>query len=198
MASTDQDKSYKDEERGGPNSSDGEEDRQPLLPSERLHHLEQERRDKYVTDAVHGLNHILLVAAWSIILALVLVFTNEYVGVIPLWSIFMILWIGHFIVFVIFLNMIRQMLRSLLAKNDAERLTQRWHQANERRIPLIQYLMFHLLWTLGISFMLVIFEILLYLSLVGMAPSWSPLVPAYIVVAISFSNSLVCRYFLDL
>jgi hypothetical protein len=177
---------------GKEESSQADEDK-PLLPSERLNILEQERRDRYVIDAVQGLNYILLITAWTIIVALALVFVNEYTANIPVWSIFLVLWIGHFILFIVFVHMIRQMLRSLLAKNDAERLTQRWHQANERRIPLIQYLMFHLLWALGISFMLVIFEILLYLSLIDAVPSYVPLVPVYVVALISFSNSLVCR-----
>ena len=72
-------------------------------------------------------------------------------------------------------------------------MTQRWHQSNERRIPLIQFVMYHLAWIFGLSFVFVVDEILVYLYYQNLAPSYSFLVPFYIVTGIAISNSLVCR-----
>jgi hypothetical protein len=84
-------------------------------------------------------------------------------------------------------------LKSLVAKNEQERQTARWHQANEKRIPLIQFLMYNLSWILGISAVLVVVEILVYLETYGYVPTYSFLVPIYIVIGFALLSALICR-----
>ena len=128
-----------------------------------------------------GLNHVVLVAAWTAIVALILVFVNEFTSnAIPSWGIFLVLLFGHFVLFLVVLRILRLVLHSLLPKNDAERATQKWHQANEKRIPLIQYTVYNVGWVFGVSFLLVLVEVLALLYYEGSAPLYACLVPIYI------------------
>lgn len=170
-----------------------EEEQQTLLPQDQQL-KEQDQRNKYVFDAVDSLSFIFLLLAWTVIFVLILVFINEYTDdAIPIWGIFLVIWVGHFILFLLTLRIIRLILRSLFTRKDQERFTQRWHQANEKRIPLIQYVFYHLAWILGLSMIILIFEILLYLYYDGQVPLWSTLIPLYIITGIATLNSLICR-----
>ena len=74
-----------------------EEERQTLLPIEQ-HVKDQDKRDKYVFDAVDTLTLIFLLLVWTIIFVLILVFINEYTdNAIPIWGIFLVIWIAHFV-----------------------------------------------------------------------------------------------------
>jgi len=170
-----------------------EEEQQTLLPQQDQQLKEQDQRNKYVFDAVDTLSFIFLLLAWTIIFVLILIFINEYTDAIPLWGIFLVIWVGHFILFLLTLRIIRLILRSLFTRKDQERFTQRWHQANEKRIPLIQYVFYHLAWILGLSMMILIFEILLYLYYNGQVPLWSTLIPLYIITGVATLNSMICR-----
>jgi len=103
------------------------EERQSLLSgSETSNSKEQARRDACVVDALDSLNYIVYVAAWTIISVLIFCFVNEYTeDSIPIWAIFLVLWVGHFIYFYLVMRTIRLVLRSLIAKNEQERFTQR-------------------------------------------------------------------------
>lgn len=69
----------------------------------------------------------------------------------------------------------------------------RWHQANERRIPLIQFIMYNIAWTFGVSVLLVVMEIQLYLYSLSMVPFWSAFVPVFIFTSVAIANSLICK-----
>lgn len=151
-------------------------------------------RDHNVVDATTGLNHVILVAAWTVIIALILVFINEFTDkAIPSWGIIASLLFGHFILFLVIIRIMRLILRSLLPKNDVERATQKWHQANEKRIPLIQYTVYNVSWIFGVSFLLVLTEILALLNDQGLAPVYAALIPLYLLSGAALCNSVVCR-----
>ena len=154
----------------------------------------QQERDKSVVEAAMGLNHVVLVAAWTSIAALILVFVNEFTdNAIPSWGIFTVLLFGHFVLLLVVMRILRLILRSLLPKNDAERSTQKWHQANEKRIPLIQYTVYNVSWVFGVSFLLVLVEIFAMLYYLGLAPVYAPLVPIYLLTGVALTNSIICR-----
>lgn len=151
-------------------------------------------RDKSVYEAALGLNHFVLVAAWTSIAALILVFINEFTNnAIPSWGIFTVLFFGHFVLLLVVMRILRLILRSLLPKNDAERSTQKWHQANEKRIPLIQYTVYNVSWIFGVSFLLVIIEVLALLYYEGVAPVYASLAPIYLLTGVALINSVLCR-----
>lgn len=156
---------------------------------------EQKKRDKFAVEAVDCLIVILLVAGFVLITINILVLINENVNdEIPLWAMFVILWFGHLAIFITAIYSVRLMLKSMVSKGDRSvRLTQRWHMSNERRIPLIQYILSHLIWALSTSFIFVIFEILLFLQLNSRIPQYSILIVLYIVFGAGFLSSVICR-----
>ena len=154
----------------------------------------RQERDKSVFEAAMGLNHFVLVAAWTSIAALILVFVNEFTNnAIPTWGIFTVLLFGHFVLLLVVMRILRLVLRSLLPKNDAERSTQKWHQANEKRIPLIQYTVYNVSWVFGVSFLLVIVEVLALLYYEGLVPIYACLLPIYLLSGLALINSMLCR-----
>lgn len=154
----------------------------------------QKQRDTSIVEACLGLNHVVLVAAWTAIVAIILVFVNEFTSnAIPSWGIFLVLLFGHFVLFLVVLRIMRLVLHSLLPKNDAERATQKWHQANEKRIPLIQYTVYNVGWVFGVSFLLVLVEVLALLYYEGSAPLYACLVPIYLLSGAALLISIVCK-----
>ena len=178
----------------GSSGSSSDEEKESLLPNGISGKSDQELRDGYVFDAVHGLNQIFLVIAITSILTLILIFVDEFTeSVIPIWGIFLVVWIGHLALFAVMLSIVRLLLSSVLSKSERLQFSHRWHQANEKRIPLIQYVLYQLLWVLGASFLLFIFEILLYLSIVGIISFVSLLIYAYIIIAGFVTFAILCR-----
>jgi hypothetical protein len=183
--------------------SDVVEEANPLLNGESsspqpstttFHHVEQSNRDKLVMDAVSNLNIFPSIFSWTCIIALIIIFIDEYTDdAIPLWVIFLDLWIGHLALFALSIYCLNLVLKSLLSKNEFERQTARWHQANEKRIPLIQYLVYNIAWILGISTMFVITEVLLYLHDYSTVPAYGFLVPIYAIIIISLLSAILCR-----
>ena len=159
--------------------------------SENLSHRE---RDKHVLEATQSLTYFVVIAAWTVIVVMILVFVNEFTAnAIPAWGIFAVLFLGHFILFLVVIRIMRLILRSLLPKNDAEKATQKWHQANEKRIPLIQYTVYNVSWVFGVSFLLVITELLALLYYENLAPVYASLVPIYLLSGAALVNSILCR-----
>jgi hypothetical protein len=171
------------------------EEQQSLLRNENSIDSLQAKRDQFAMNAVSGLYQIIVVVAFAIIIAIILLFTSEFVpGVIPTWSIFLVVWLGHLSIFFVVASSIRLLLLSMLSKNDRERQSQRWHQANERRIPLLQFAIYHFMWILGLSTVLIVFEVLIYLSIIGTVSVASVFVIPYIIIGIAISNALICRF----
>lgn len=154
----------------------------------------EKMKDHYVIRAVEHLHGILYVVSWTVLFVLLLLFVNEFVGrAIPLWAIFFVLWIGHILLVVVAGSSIQLVLDSMTTDGDEERTTAQWHQINERRIPLIQYLMYNLAWVLWISLILWIFEILVFLNTLSMVESYSYLVPIYLVSGMAIMTAILCR-----
>lgn len=173
----------------------GDEERQSLLRNSNSIDSQHKKRDQLAIEAVAGINQIVDTAGAALLIALLLVFINQFVDeVIPSWSIFLVLWLGHAVIVLICGSSVRLLLLSIVSKNDRERVSQKWHQANERRIPLLQFAMYHILWIFGLSIALVIFEILLYLALSSQIPTYSIFIVPYILLGIAISNSFVCRF----
>ena len=169
-----------------------EEERQTLLPSEQLL-KDQDKRDKNVYDAVDTLSLIFLLLSYTIIFILILLFINEYTNdSIPIWGIFLVIWFSHLLLLILTIRIIRLIVKSLFHSNN-DRFTQKWHQTNEKRIPLIQFIFYHLAWILGLSLILLIYEILLFLYYYQQLPLWSSLIPLYIITGILTLNSIICK-----
>jgi hypothetical protein len=161
---------------------------------------EQKRRDQYVIEAVDTLVIILLIVGFSLISANILVLVDQNVDMeIPLWSIFTVLWVGQFAILIAALYAVRMMLKAMIIKvKRGKRLAQKWHHANEKRIPLVQYVLIHLGTVLGVSFVVAIFEINLYFALAGMISKYVPLGIAYAITGFSFLGSILCKSQADL
>ena len=151
-------------------------------------------KDQYVIRAVEHLHWILYVVSWTILFVFLFLFINEFVDhAIPIWAIFLVLWIGHVLLLIVAGSSIQLVLDSMTSDGDEERTTASWHQINERRIPLIQYLMYNLAWVLWTSMILWIFEILVFLSTMSMVEPYDCLVPIYIVSGLAILTAFVCR-----
>lgn len=175
-----------------------EEERQTLLPNGRSYVADQEIRDKHVFDAVDGLNKLFLAISITVLLVLILILVDEFTArVVPIWGIFLVIWLGHVALFLISLSIARLLLSSVLSKSERVRFSQRWHQANEKRIPLIQFVLFQLLWILSLSFALVIFEILLYLAIVEVTSYLPVLIFSYIIIGGALLFAFLCRLVID-
>ena len=78
---------------------------------------EQEKLDVNVKDAVHYLNYVVAIVSWTVIVTLIFLLINENTGnVIPTWVIFITIWVGHLILFVVSVRIVRLVFHSLLAK----------------------------------------------------------------------------------
>ena len=151
-------------------------------------------KDQYVIRAVEHLHWILYVVSWTILFVFLFLFINEFVDhAIPIWAIFLVLWIGHVLLLIVAGSSIQLVLDSMTSDGDEERTTASWHQINERRIPWIQYLMYNLAWVLWTSMILWIFEILVFLSTMSMVEPYDCLVPIYIVSGLAILTAFVCR-----
>ena len=149
-------------------------------------------RDERLKLSADGLYYLFLIAAWTTILALLLTFINLYNGAIPLYAVFIIFWTGHVLLIFMMLRILRSMILSVIGTGKLES-THRWHLANERRFPLLQYLLFQISWILGISAVLFVFEILLYLYYSDAVTLSAVTVPIYILSSICLLNSMLCK-----
>jgi hypothetical protein len=151
-------------------------------------------RDKHVADAVENLYLVVVICAVALFAALCVEVINCFVpGSMPTWTLFLFLWVGHFVLLIVLFQSVKHMLHAMISKSTRERFSQKWHQANERRIPLIQYAVYHIGWIFGLSFALVITEIIAYLAVVGVIPAYAAFIIPYIIIGGALSNSLVCR-----
>lgn len=162
--------------------------------------LDDRNKKHYIVDATRNLNLITYLCTSTLIIVLALVFINQCINDnIPLWTLFLILLIGHFVLFILMFNIMRCVYKSMQPESQDEsslkqHTVEKWHRTNEKIIPLIQYLLYNLLCIFWISSMLFIFEILVYLSLILVVPAYSFLIPIYIVAGLSLSNAVTCRY----
>lgn len=151
-------------------------------------------RDKMAAAAVQSLLYIVVIAAVTIISVLIVEIANAFTrDSVPIWVPFLIFWIGHIVVGGTIYQSIRYMLQAMVSKSNRERFSQKWHQANERRIPLIQFTVFNLAWIFGLSFALVIAEVLALLACLNIVPVVCAFIIPYVIVSIAISNSLLCR-----
>jgi len=160
-------------------------------------------KDQYVVRAVEHLHVILYVVAWTAVAVFVVLFVNEFVDhAVPVWAVFLVVWVGHVGVLVVAGSSVHLVLESMSTGDsgsgqnhdgDDERTTAQWHQINERRIPLVQYLMYNLAWVLWVSLILVVFEVLLYVGLTGDTPLTACLVPVYVAGGLAVFTAVLCR-----
>ena len=142
---------------------------------------EQERRDKCIFDAFQGLRYIMLSVSWTILITLLLIFVDEFTNDFPIWSYFLVIWLSQLMLVFVITKIIREIIRSLTYKGKDKQREVRWNDANGRRIPLMQYLIFQLVKIICTLFIAIIFEILLILYLYGVIESsWICIVPLII------------------
>lgn len=176
----------------------------PLVRSQSIRRddAERARRNDNIECAVNHLKSTTYLFVVIILIFQILLLVNcVYQNVIPIWALFLVLWLGHGWLFVVVCSSVSYIFKSLqkfsspkLPSNVNEsRSTQQWHQANEKLIPLIQYTMYNHAYILSASLVAVTCEILIYLSILSIVPEYSFLVPIYIVVGIAFSNALLCK-----
>lgn len=155
-------------------------------------------KDGFMFESAQCLNYIVVTVALAVMLALLMLVVNAFDdNAIPIIYIFVVLWFGHLVILGIDIYAVRLIFSSIdFTKGKRHANLQHLHQANERRIPLIQFVGFHLLWILGLSFVLVLFEIIMYLQYVGIAKPYSVFVLAYFILTICLATSLICRWVL--
>jgi small-conductance mechanosensitive channel len=173
-----------------------DEEKKSLLPKGGPSEKPDERTEKqqYLEFAVYSLEVMLIIFACSIILATACTIVLEVNPLdMPLWVVFIWLWLGHIIIFGISVRVIQLLFRSLIPGFEKDKLTNKVLRTNEKRVALAQFTLFNLLWLHGISLMAIIFEVLLYLSIENVTPPYAPLIPIYIIASISIVNALVCR-----
>lgn len=157
---------------------------------------EIKKRDSYVVSSVNRLHEIVQVFTWSSILSTVLAVVNisTSMSIIPVWSIFFVLWMGHVAAFLISIHIFFEIFKALTyVKSEYHEDSLLWHQANENRIPLVQYVLYHLFQILGLSFCIFMLEFLLYLSLENNSPTYLYIIPVYFVSFFGFVYSITCR-----
>lgn len=187
-----------EEERKDESESD------PLVRSQSIRRDEAERAQRH--DNIEcAVNHLrtstYLFVAIILIFQILLLVDCIYLNVIPLWAIFLVLWLGHGLLFLVVCSSVSFIFKSLqkfstskISSNVNEsRSTQQWHQANEKLIPLIQYTMYNHAYILSASLVAVMCEVLIYLSTLSIVPEYSFIVPIYVAVGIAFSNALLCK-----
>lgn len=159
-------------------------------------------KDQCVVRAVEHLLIILYVVTATVLLVIFLLIVNllTFADAVPYWGIFLVIWMGHLSVLVVVGSSVHLVLQSVTtdsgdtaADGDEERTTAQWHQLNERRIPLVQFLMYNLAWVLWVSLVLVVFEVLLYLALEGDVAATACLVPVYVASGLAIVSAILCR-----
>ena len=159
-----------------------------------LGRVEISDKQMILEDGVYNLIHILIVVICAALVATAIAFVREFVAEIPLWVIFTIVWIAHGIIFFLAIRTVQLLFKSLTpGGSEPERAAQKWQRSNEKRISLAQFALYNLLWILGVSAILLSFDILLYLGLVRKIPISICLIPIYITAGIAVLNALVCR-----
>lgn len=181
-----------------------EEESAPLVRSQSMRRDEAERgrRHDNIECAVNHLRSTTYLFVVIILIFQILVLVDCLdPNVIPLWALFLVLWLGHGWLFVVVCSSVTYIFKSLQKLSSSKipsslndsKSTQQWHQANEKLIPLIQYTMYNHACILSVSSIAVTCEILIYLSILSVVPKYSFLIPIYIVVGIALSNALLCK-----
>jgi hypothetical protein len=172
-------------------SDEEKEEVRPLLSSSNKTIL-----DQFIINTLQHLNLITHISTSTILIVLALTFIDQCIdSSIPLWTFFLIFFTGHAVLFVVMFNCIRCIYRTLQSESQLESKNGigNWYIRNKEMIPLIQYLLFNLVSIFWISSIALIFEVLVFLSLLKIIPAYSFLVLIYIVTGLSLSNAIVCR-----
>ena len=174
----------------------------PLLPPDddrgNAFAKQQKLRDQSMRKGVYCLYYIYVTITWASLISLTLYFTDLYAhNVIPLFAVFIPLWLGHVVYLIIIFQCFYHIFQAILAPSKElqsnERFTPKWQQMNQKRIPLIQFTLYHLGWITGVAIIFLTCEILLYYQTISVIPSYSVLIPMYFLTCILLSNSLVCK-----
>jgi len=114
--------------------------------------------------------------------------------VFPIWAIFLVLWMGHAVAFFASLYTVYLIAKSAWKCRIGREHIESWRMSQERRIPLIQYILYNLAQILSVSFFVFLVELFLYVDEVSPgAPLYIYLVPIYVVSMIGLLNSILCR-----
>ena len=181
------------------NSQPQGDERTRLLPKPQVNPNDQKldvktEKQQYLEFAVYSLEGMLFIFMLSLIFTTILSIVRETNGYkLPLWLIFLPVWLGHAIIFGISLRVLQLTFRSLIPGFEKDKLTNKVLKTNEKRVALAQYSLYNLLWLHGISSMAILFEVLLYLGLMEIIPLYACLIPIYIVSSIAIINTLICR-----
>ena len=165
---------------------------------DKLHRL---RKIAKITVAINCLIYmaylsIATVAITEILLVVDLVVEQH----VPTWVFFFILFLGHTVLGIIAIDSVRHVLQSLQSPNALNpsmnpnpKPGPHWHFNNDETVPLIQYIAVNLLRILWISLIALLVEILIYLSTLSMVPTYSFLVPIYIMTVFAIISAVVCK-----
>ena len=130
----------------------------------------------------------------SVIFASINLFTDGRIKC-PVWSIFVLLMIGHFISFFLFFRTIYLSLKSINQDNSNADYgdSEIFHVATENRFPLIQYTLCRLFQLGGILIFIFLMEVFFYTDIMGSSPAYLYLIPVYAMSAIGLLNTILCR-----
>ena len=156
------------------------------------------RKTDRIAYAVSHLKTVVYVSVTTVIIVEVLLLADLSTGYsIPTWVLFVVLWLGHAAIGGIAFNSVNNVCESLHGcgspSSSPSSCTQQWHLANEKTIPLVRYLVLNLFKILWMSFMVLLVEILVYLSILSLVPIYSCIIPVYIVAGSALFSAIICK-----
>jgi len=172
-----------------------------------LKNNDQEKYDKNIIKSVHNLNRIIYAIFVTILLAVILYLIDVSSGfTIPIFMIFIVLWIGHLFILGIVLKIMRRILRSMIKFTDKfnggelvkrkSADTESNHVYNvDNRSNMIVFLFFQSNLVIFVSVFIIIAELLVLLNVYNLVPAYSPTIPLYFIIVASILYAILFRYF---
>lgn len=155
-----------------------------------------EKRDSAIITAASNLNDVLRLLGISSAFSITIFVINFNLekDLLPRWSIFLILFVGHAGILALAVLTIGKLFFGLGIFDDKNmKFLRRLTGKNDKRFPLSTFIISCLGQLLGASFSICMFEILLYLSIEGLIADYFPLLPLYIFALLCLAGAILCK-----
>ncbi len=174
---------------------ESEDERSPILSTHQpwnRQQVEKINKQRKLYQAVHGLNYVFATTCLIMILGLSTYILEINVTALPTILPFLLLWGGEILVFIMLYNIMKLISRALTNRYQSVAggfLS--WFDSNEAKITLIIFTFKMVVYYFFIHCLLVIAEILLFLSVIGIVNCVYSLIPIMII----FIQALMTSFF---
>ena len=176
-------------------TSENDEENTKLIGSGEKNPWNYQIKDNSALNAIYGLNSLVIVTEVSIFAAILLLFIKQVVLNFPTYPSFIILLIGHVIIVFILIYICYESYQAIFTNNTSHDDINFFIRTveNEKRLILIQNVLYKIGWFISVGIIVVTFEILAYLASIKKIETYYLLIPLYIASILGFIGSAIFK-----